>query len=873
MADSRQRTTLGTRFRFLVRAAGITGAAAAVAGVAMAAADATPPPATWSAAKTYATDLTNTVLDGGGTAYARAAVWMALVGLGAVALAAAVELVSGLTRLTGRRTAANTAATVGTAAAVALLVFANAYSFTHHRRFDLTRDRQFTLPADLAGKLRTLRPDVPTTIVVLQKHSIFGTLSDDRDSFTKAAEEKVTEKVKDLVDLFRELGPRFRVEVLDTEAFEYRERLAEVTRDAPELRAAIDAAPENSIFFHANKRVQRLGFNEFLQLDKTASEAANGGRGNLVLLPQGIDNFARRVLAVQERRPKVAVCVVGEWLAPADTDGQERASLAGMKRALADSGFDVVEIILKKNWMRARQLSDLEPAAFTMEESTLERLEGELATAAALVRAGGREVAILEAVRKDFDAAADKPVRERAELYQEISLAAQTRAWGELVAAIREWSRARGPGITADNIDGLRAAIDAGLKTQAARAAEVVEEAKKSRAKADDKVKAAYRDERSFEDRRERDVKAKFAQLLADVDLLIVHRPTLLNAINSEGYWPPIHALSDSQVEVVKDFMKAGKPVLACLGSPSWSNGPDVRAADGFERLVAERGVELGRDTVLFDGEASGFADLQSGGLIGGGRSDVPPLVVVEKPADAPDVRPNPVAAAVRQTARSVDQKLDLRLRAPRPVYLARGWQDRLSFASEFLFTSPESWNEEKPLPARDQDGDVSAVPRYEPTLQSDPKWNTRQAERRGAFPVGVAVEGKIPAAWVKPEYEAGQFAAGLLTRLDGVLAAGLTVAAAQLDRPSGRLVVFGSGHVFSGPTLAAPQEKLLLHSVNWLTGRDDRLPRADQPAWSFPRVEMPPRDVRLWRLGTAVGLPLLAVFAGLMVVMIRRLR
>ena len=77
----------------------------------------------------------------------------------------------------------------------------------------------------------------------------------------------------------------------------------------------------------------------------------------------------------------------------------------------------------------------------------------------------------------------------------------------------------------------------------------------------------------------------------------------------------------------------------------------------------------------------------------------------------------------------------------------------------------------------------------------------------------------------------------------------------------------------FIWPTLAAPQEKLLLHSVNWLTGRDDRLPRADQPAWSFPRVEMPPRDVRLWRLGTAIGLPLLAVFAGLMVVMIRRIR
>src|SRR5438105_1219406 len=78
-----------------------------------------------------------------------------------------------------------------------------------------------------------------------------------------AAERKVVEKVRDLVDQLRELGPRFKVTVLDVEEEGYEDRLAALTRDAPELRAAIDAAPENSIFFHAAGRVQRMSFGEF----------------------------------------------------------------------------------------------------------------------------------------------------------------------------------------------------------------------------------------------------------------------------------------------------------------------------------------------------------------------------------------------------------------------------------------------------------------------------------------------------------------------------------------------------------------------------------------------------------------------------------
>jgi hypothetical protein len=104
-------------------------------------------------------------------------------------------------------------------------------------------------------------------------------------------------------------------------------------------------------------------------------------------------------------------------------------------------------------------------------------------------------------------------------------------------------------------------------------------------------------------------------------------------------------------------------------------------------------------------------------------------------------------------------------------------------------------------------------------------------------------------------------------------MAAGLTVAARTLNRPSQRLIVFGSGNLFAGARLEPAAEKLLIHSANWLTGREDRLPRADEPAWSFPRVTMSERELLLWRVGTVIGLPLLAVYLGLMVTMVRRLR
>jgi len=860
MADTRHRTTWGTRFRFLVRGVGLTGVLAALAGAALFA----------SAFPNHALWTPDTLRDAGEGAhgdFAKSAAWTLVAGLVAVAIAFVVELLGGLLQSTGRRSVANTSATVGTVAAVALLIFVNAYSFTHHKRFDLTKEQQFTLPSELADRLRTLRPETPTTIVVLQMHRTFGLLNQKRDSYTKAAEEKVTEKVKDLVDLFRELGPRFNVEVLDTEAFEYEKHLGELTATAPELKAAIEAAPENSIVFHANKRVQRLSFNEFLQLDRTASKEANGGRSNLVLQPQGIESFARRVLAVQERRPKVAICVVHELLTSAYPEGDGQLfTMAGLKQSLTDHGYDVIDIVMKKNWNKARSPDDLKSAADTRAESTLDRLEGELA--AATVRTGGirRQAKVLADRLQAFSAVKDKPWADRRAVYEKYY---------------------RGPIAEADETDILDT-----LKRSTKQTDLLATEAEAERRLTESRLKVALLDDRTTEDRRIADAKAKLTQKLADVDLVIVPRFTIDDATKraDANLSSTLHTWRKEQVDVLRDYMASGKPVLACLGPISLGLTPEpdetqaefdkrlreelAAAADDFEKLLAERGIELGRETILFDGEARAIAARLAGDQFGGSvPADIPPLAFTGVPEKGSALKPNPVAESLRLTARGVEQSFDLRVRSLRPVYLAPGLANRAGFVSEFVASSPHAWNEERPFLERRQlsDGRVAIgyIPRFEDTKEQDPKDSrvgTHSAERKGPFPVGVAVEG------VAPDYRIDVLLAGG-SGFDQLAAAAVATETGKPKGTPGRLIVYGSGNLFSGPILDPAREKLLLHSANWLTGRDDRLPRADLPSWQFPRVAMSERDVNLWRYGTALGLPLLAVYLGLMATMFRRLR
>ena len=103
----------------------------------------------------------------------------------------------------------------------------------------------FTLPEDLRRQLSQLRDD--TDIVVYLRHT-----GADQDSYDAAAEQRIVEQVKDLVEQFQNLGPRFRVQVLDKARRGLREdHSPDRRRQERKLAQAILDATENSIFVYA----------------------------------------------------------------------------------------------------------------------------------------------------------------------------------------------------------------------------------------------------------------------------------------------------------------------------------------------------------------------------------------------------------------------------------------------------------------------------------------------------------------------------------------------------------------------------------------------------------------------------------------------
>src|SRR5207253_9724664 len=78
--------------------------------------------------------------------------------------------------------------------------------------------------------------------------------------------------------------------------------------------------------------------------------------------------FARRVLAINERKPRVGIAVIHELLT---TEGDyEPYTLEGVRKALEPQGFEVTDIVLKK-WGEGEP----QPVAYTAEESKLEGVE------------------------------------------------------------------------------------------------------------------------------------------------------------------------------------------------------------------------------------------------------------------------------------------------------------------------------------------------------------------------------------------------------------------------------------------------------------------------------------------------------------------
>lgn len=779
----------------------------------------------------------------------RLALILVTAGVATAACAALLLTLAGVGRFAGRGSAAGIHATIQTALCLALLIGVNLFSAEHYRRWDGTgravvwdkwRPRfvashrfepQFTLPASVADDLRKLRGQ--TTVVVYQRHKTFGLLSDKPDAYDYAAERKVVEKVQDLVGLFREFGPQFRVVVLDVEDEDYDRKLKRLTENNAKLRRAIESAPENSIFFHtrrevagadgkpqARESVQRLSFNDFYQLDKSASRKADHERGNLVLQPQGVESFARRVLAIEEKKPRIGIGVIHEYLS---TEGFLHYTLAGLRKTLEAHGFEVVDVVLKKGWGDP----DLSPAAYTLDETKLERLEEEFAELDLVVRQNRAEL-------KTMGGVLDK-------LKSDISLEQLNQQLSEMLGG-RKMSAA------------MRQANIVTLEPQIELLRDFVARQEKDRAEVLKQLETVPGQERLAEYRRMTDVKAKFERLLSDCDLLILPRLTLRNVIAGDAVPAQFYRLDESQAEAVKDFMRQGKPVFALFGptaEPPGSRRPPVTGADNVEALLGQLGIAFGKQTVLFDKEQKAFTQRRISLFTTGGDVEIPPVYLdqpkVKRPTgeliaeveDHGNLKPNPISQSLKVAAAatgSPDKLEKMELRHPRPVYY-RSKQGEPAFTPEFLYSDPQSWGETEPFPTRDKS------PRYDPPKPGEPPG---EGDVPGPLPIAVAVETTVPADWY---------------------------GSAPAQPTTVRVAAIGHGHLFSGEELSPAREQLLLSSCNWLLGRDDRLPRADLAPWSYPRVSLSDRWLKLWRYGAIIALPAAFAAWGVLVLLVRKYR
>jgi hypothetical protein len=858
-------------------------------------------------------------------AWQRAGVYCILGGAAAVLLALLVESALVLSFVAGRRSLMGFNAVVQVGLAAALLVGVNVYSFTHRPlRLDCTRAKEFTLPADVEGELKKLT--APTTIVVYKLHKSPKDKVDKRYVYDAAAEREIVEQVNDLVQQFRQVGPQFSVVTLDAEDRKFGEKLKAVTEEEghprPRLREAIDAAQENSIFFYQDTRferpdgtaeyrdgrVQQLSFDEFYQLDKPASKA---GRGNLVLLPQGggtsgrgVETFANKIVHVEQRKPRVGILVVHELLT--SEGSQDSYTLRGLRKVLTSHGFEVRDVVLKKNWGRRRRPPD--PAADTLDESKLERVESEIGLLEA-------DLKTIEAEIKDYQA-----------LVADWTLKPDEDEDRKLDGLSRKYARElRGGRVTPA---GRRRLLEF-FQTNLGRRQEDLDETKRDLAEKK-KERDRLDTEGVAEGRRLSDVPAKLANALSDCDLLLIPRVTR-NPDPSFDVSNRAHKLSPKQLAEIKQFLRSGRPVFACLGP---INEPpdeaDPRAAgpardDNFEALLAELGIRLPAQTVLFKVDAKEFADRRPNVFTSTTEDKVPP-VDFDSPTHAaagrwfaPGAgaleRPNPLRESLRVTAHSVGAGFDLRIRFPRPVYYdpVKPWVPAAEAAGDFgLLALPMSagplavtarpprrartdaafqatgyfdaaqpwappaqvastagvltcataggplpalaalprtrtdptfllsgagWNDSEPYPVPG-----GRRPRYEPPKPDDPANGTPEEKRRGAFPIGVAVETPVPPGWAP-------------------------------DSPAlVRVAVIGQGDVFTGPELSPAQERLLLQTTNWLLRRDELLPSAEHQ-WRYPRVELTEPAQSLWLWGCRGGMPLACAFLGFVVLLARRVR
>jgi hypothetical protein len=769
-------------------------------------------------------------------------------GLALLLLALVAEIVVISRKAAFRRSASGLNAAVQVGLAVALLIGVNWFSFRHYTRIDCTRDRQFTLPAAVEDELRNLRGE--TTIVILQQRRKTELAEDQFGDYDAAAEGIVIEKVRDLAEQLRQISSqRLKVVILDARRKEFRGQLDELTKlpkdpsdpkkQSP-LRQAIETAPENSLIFYAKddrgkEHVQRLSFDAFLQLDKTASRQANDGNGNLVLLQKGVEPILRRVINLEERRPRVGLLVCHTLLSSKGKVPMYTAE--GLGRTLANHGFDVRDIVLKSD-------TTGDSAVATPEEMRVEELRDDQARLA-------EEIPILQANVNVFK-------EMRAEL-PKANLAAFSRKYAR---------RLRGAVLTDEGdrrdvlgvLDRQISQLEVSLEEDKKRQAEVKQELSKLNVEAVDNQ------------RRMADLRGKLTRLLSDCDLVILPRFTRLPQGPALQGFNEFYRLDDAQLGALKDFLKSGKPMLACLGPINDPDDPDTalpQTNDKLENLLAQLGIYCAPQTILFDTQIQDFAEQRRRRFQ---QANISPVPEIDFPKE--DTGSNELAQSLRLTSRLAGSGLDIRLSYPRPIYfdpdgasvvriktplgaaLAYAPVGGLSLTpalflkpdaettarsrGAFLLSSGTSWNDDHPFPTRER-----PTPQFKPPDLKDPAQGTLDEKRRGPFPLGVAVETTLPEDWYS---------------------------ASEGKPKTTRVVVIGSGNVFVDPALSPARQKLLLDSCNWLLGRDDLLNR-EAKEWRYPRLGLTELEKDYWFWGAQLWLPVMFAFAGLVVLLVRRAR
>lgn len=773
--------------------------------------------------------------------------WIALASLAAVAAILIADIPVLGQFFAEQRGAVGAGGMLQIALAVVLVVGVNLFAFGNYRRYDWTWDRAFTLPDDIKKQMAELRGDSEsggiTDIVVFQRGISFGQGGDSKpDNFDAAARKKIVEKVKDLAEMFQDLGPRFRVEVYDNEERHINARLAKLKEKNAKLHDLMLKAPENSIFFHSAGKIQRLAFHDVYEVDKKASEE----KQNLVLNFQGVGPFARRILNIEEKRPRVAAAVVHPVLTLANPE-HPMLTMNGAKKALESYGFDSRDILLRK--MEDGDLSD-DPAALSYDEQRFEQIEEELPIVEGSIRENEERFRELGEAQKRWK---NQSLDELDKTYLYIFLKN-----GQQAVVLR----AQAEKLQKTGLVERLVKVDEEDRTNKLRFYERELEVGQTILDQERKTRDELRSERArlnvdelAEKRRISDVEAKMKRMLADVDLLIVPRFTFLNIPRRQIIDNRVHKLDETQLKAIKAFMKAGKPVLFLLGPTNSQGEPGERPdpePDALERMLADLGVVLPRQTILYNAETKEFNERKVGVLLSDAEVKTPPVLMDWEPGTGQMVKTkkefdkNPIRQSLWVTSRAAgkDHALDLRIRHPRPVYALAPTADKdgakaIDESAVFLMSSVDSWNEDHPFISK------KGVPRFNPPSDEDPKRGSLEEERRGPFPIAVALERSVPQRWF-PDAK---------------------------NLPKTRFVVIGQGGVFVGPTLAPMNEKLLLDSVNWLLGRDDLLAHVDPHPWSYPRVDLTETGTVIWSVFAAVMLPSLFLFLGAAVLMRRHLR